>query len=71
MDVNLPDMNGIEATRRLRETIHGRDTPVIMITGHSHKDIVVESRRAGAVDFVVKPYDPQLLLGKVKASLRR
>ena len=45
--------------------------PVIMITGYSQKDVVVESRRAGAADFVVKPYDRVLLLDKVRAFLRR
>ena len=42
-----------------------------MITGYSQKDVVVESRRAGAADFVVKPYDRALLLDKVRAFLRR
>ena len=71
MDVNLPDMDGIETMRRLHGTRYGRRTPVIMITGYSQKDVVVESRRAGAADFVVKPYDRALLLDKVRAFLRR
>lgn len=71
MDVNLPDMDGIETMRRLHGTAYGSRTPVIMITGYSQKDVVVESRRAGAADFVVKPYDRAVLLDKVRAFLRR
>lgn len=71
MGVNLPDLDGIETMRRLHATPYGRWTPVIMITGYSQKDVVVESHRAGAADFVVKPYDRAVLLDKVRAFLRR
>ena len=69
MDFNLPDIDGVEATRRLKsiETISA--IPVIMITGQSGKDVVVESLKAGASDFVVKPFDKDVLLAKVRKFL--
>lgn len=69
MDVNLPDLNGIEVTRRLKMTDGFAGIPVIMLTGQSEKEVFVASRGAGAVDFVAKPFDRQILLGKVSKHL--
>lgn len=65
MDIMMPDMDGLEATRQLKTVPRLADIPVIMITGNSEKDIVTESLKAGATDFVVKPIDRQTLLEKV------
>ncbi len=65
MDVDLPDVDGIETTRRLRSIPPFVGIPVIMITGHSEKNVVVESLKAGASDFLVKPFDRDALLTKV------
>lgn len=69
MDVNLPDIDGIEATRRLKSVGQFAAVPVIMITGRSEKNVVVESLKAGAADFVVKPVDKDVLLTKVRNFL--
>lgn len=69
MDVNLPDLNGIEVTRRLKMTNGFAGIPVIMLTGQSQKEIFIASRGAGAVDFVAKPFDREILLGKVSKHL--
>lgn len=65
MDVQLPDVDGIEITRRLKASEFYRDIPVVMITGQSEKQVIVDSRAAGAVDFVVKPFERETLLKKV------
>ncbi|HEX3838099.1 MAG TPA: response regulator [Steroidobacteraceae bacterium] len=65
MDFKLPDMNGIEVTKRLKEDPRLAAIPVIMITGNSERDIVLGSRRIGAVDFIVKPVDRRVLLDKL------
>lgn len=70
MDVNLPDMNGIDVTRRLKADPLLAAIPVVMITGRSERDVVVESMKAGATDFVVKPYDRDVLLPKISGLLR-
>jgi len=65
MDVNLPDIDGIHATRRLKAAQAYAGIPVIMLTGQSEKQTIVQSLGAGAADFVVKPFDRDNLLQKV------
>jgi len=69
MDVSLPDVDGVETTRLLKSAAHFAPIPVIMITGVGGKSMVVESLKAGAADFVVKPLDKNVLLGKVRKAL--
>lgn len=69
MDVMLPDIDGVEATRRLKSVEQFADVPVIMITGQSGKDVVVDSLKAGAADFVVKPFDKSIVQAKIRKFL--
>lgn len=69
MDVNLGGIGGIETTRRLKASPHLANIPVIMVTGHSDKEVVVESLKAGAAGFIVKPVSREVLLAKVQALL--
>lgn len=69
MDIMMPNMNGMETTRRLKEVPEFAGTPVIMITGRSEEEMVVDSMKSGAVDFVVKPFDHNLLVAKIKHAL--
>jgi CheY-like chemotaxis protein len=69
MDFDLPDISGVEITRRMKAVEPFADIPVIMITGHSEKRVVVDSLRAGAADFVVKPFDPATVIAKVRKLL--
>ena len=69
MDISLPDLSGIETTRRIKALDAFATIPVVMITGHSKKDVVVESLKAGACDFVVKPFDKAILLKKLSTLL--
>ena len=70
MDVVLPDLDGVEITRRLKVQLQYASLPIVMITGHSDRQVVADSLRAGAVDFVVKPFDKQTLCSKVNKYLR-
>jgi PleD family two-component response regulator len=65
MDVSLPDLDGIEATRQLKSAARFSGIPVMMTTGVGGKEPVVESLKAGAADFVGKPIDKPMLLAKV------
>ena len=69
MDVELPDLNGVEVTRRLKAVEQFAEIPVIITTGHSQKAIVMESLTAGAADFLVKPFDRAHLLDKLRTFL--
>ncbi len=70
MDVVLPDLDGVEITRRLKVQLQYAAIPVVMITGHSDRQVLAESLLAGAVDFVVKPFDRKVLCSKVAKYLR-
>jgi two-component system response regulator FixJ len=68
-DVRMPGISGIELLRRLS----GMQVklPVIVITGHADVPLAVEAMKNGAVDFLEKPYDDELLLGSVRSALNR
>ncbi|MFC5344360.1 response regulator FixJ [Brevundimonas staleyi] len=67
-DVRMPDMDGTEVVRRLAE-IKGSSWPVIVITGHADVPMAVQMMKAGVVDFIEKPFDPNRLLEAVRGCL--
>ena len=66
MDINLPDVDGAAALRNVKSLASSANTAVVLISRHSKRDVVVDSIRAGAVDFVVKPVDKAVLLERVR-----
>lgn len=71
IDIRMPDMDGIETTRRLKTVPQFVALPVIMASGNSEGASVRDSMKAGATDLVVKPYDRDSILPKVARALRR
>lgn len=71
MDMMMPEMIGLETLRRLKASDLLTDIPVMMVTGQSDKALVVECLKAGAVDFVVKPLEGEVLLKKVERFLAK
>jgi CheY-like chemotaxis protein len=71
MDIEMPGMDGMQATRRIKADPRFADVPVIMITGHSGSDTVRDSFRSGAADFIVKPFDREKMIAKVAAAAGR
>ncbi|NDP47034.1 MAG: response regulator [Sulfuriferula multivorans] len=69
MDIMMPDLDGIETTRRLKTMPQYALVPVIMLTGKSEGAAVRDSIKAGAADFIVKPFDRDTLLAKVTHAL--
>lgn len=69
MDFHLLDTSGVEVTRRLKSTPLTAEIPVILITGNSTREVLLESHRAGAVDFMVKPFDRSRLLAGIARHL--
>lgn len=68
LDLGLPDVDGIDLCRRIR----GRsDVPIVIVTARSQVTERINGLRAGADDFVVKPYDVQELLARIEAVTRR
>ena len=67
LDVNLPYENGYDICRRIRELTR---TPVTFVTSRDTSADELMSIRAGGIDFVSKPYDPLILLEKIRRALR-
>lgn len=68
-DIRMPDMDGLELQRRLRA--NKIELPVIVITGHGDVALAVEAMKAGAVDFIEKPFDDEILLAAIRSALAR
>ena len=66
MDINMPTVDGVEATRRIKSVPQFQGIPVVMVTGLGTRDRVVESRQAGASEFLVKPVNSEALLQKLR-----
>jgi two-component system response regulator FixJ len=68
-DVRMPGISGIDLLRRMKEL--KITVPVIVITGHGDVALAVEAMKIGAVDFLEKPFDDEVLLASVEAALRQ
>ena len=68
-DVRMPEMSGIDLMRRLKEL--GITLPVIVMTGHGDVPLAVEAMKAGAADFIEKPFNDETMLTAVRAALAR
>ncbi|GAB4381539.1 MAG: hypothetical protein Kow00121_40320 [Elainellaceae cyanobacterium] len=69
LDVMMPDMDGYEVTRYIRQNFALSFVPILLVTAHEEAD-VVEGLNSGANDFIRKPVDFDELLARVKAFLR-
>jgi len=69
LDIRLPDTSGLELQKTLRE-MNDR-IPIIFITGHGDVPMSVQTMKAGAMDFLLKPFRDQDLLETIQAALRR
>lgn len=67
LDVRMPSMGGLHVQQALQE--RGITMPVIFVSGHADVPIVVRAFKAGAHDFIEKPYNQQLLLDSVQQAL--
>ena len=69
LDVMMPKMNGIEVLQKLRN--EGMKTPIMMLTAKAQKDDRITGFNAGADDYLPKPFEPDELICRVRAMLRR
>ena len=68
-DWNMPEMNGIEFVRALRQMDGKQHLPVLMVTTNAAKDDIVEALRAGVTNYVVKPFTSDIIKEKIEAVL--
>jgi FixJ family two-component response regulator len=68
LDVNLPDLDGLELQRRIADRA---DLPIIFITGHGDIPMTVRAMKAGAIEFLTKPFQPKMLLSAIEGAIER
>jgi len=68
-DVNMPGMDGITLTRQLRQLATYRFTPILLLTTESGQDKKLEGKAAGATGWLVKPFNPEILMATIKKVL--
>ena len=69
LDIRMPGMDGLEVQQALQEK--GVSLPVIIMTGHGDVTLAVKAMKAGAVDFIEKPFEKDSLLGSLEEGYRR
>ncbi|MCF6285185.1 MAG: response regulator [Candidatus Hydrogenedentes bacterium] len=69
MDWNMPNMLGIDAVRKIRE--NGKTMPIIMVTTEAEKSRVIDALKAGAQNYVIKPFEPATIVTKIQGVLAK
>ncbi|HYS06036.1 MAG TPA: response regulator [Candidatus Dormibacteraeota bacterium] len=69
LDVSLPGLNGLELQKRI--AVERTDMPIIFITGYGDVPMTVQAMKAGAVEFLTKPFGDEMLLGAIRNALER
>jgi FixJ family two-component response regulator len=67
VDIRMPKMSGLELQAKLKEEEY--DVPIIFITAHGDARMRIQAMRRGAVEFLAKPFDHQLLLKRIRTAL--
>lgn len=71
MDLSLPVVDGVEATRQIKSDPDSKNAHVIALTGHSEKEHTENARKAGATSFIIKPCLPDDLVKEINRILNR
>jgi len=69
MDWNMPNMLGIDALKAIREL--GKTMPIIMVTTEAEKSRVLEALKSGATNYIIKPFEPNTIVGKIQEVLNK
>jgi FixJ family two-component response regulator len=69
LDISLPDLNGLELQKLIAS--ERTDMPIIFITGHGDVPMTVQAMKAGAVEFLTKPFDDEVLLSAIGHAIKR
>ena len=69
MDWNMPNMLGIDAVKAIRQ--NGKKMPIIMVTTEAEKSRVLDAIKAGASNYIIKPFDPASIVAKIQETLAK
>jgi FixJ family two-component response regulator len=69
LDISLPDLNGLELQKLIAS--ERTDMPIIFITGYGDVPMTVQAMKGGAVEFLTKPFDDEILLSAIRHAIRR
>ena len=69
-DVNMPNMGGLDFVKKVKESITTRFIPVLILTTESQETMKMEGKKAGAAGWIVKPYQPEQLIGVVQRFVK-
>jgi FixJ family two-component response regulator len=69
LDISLPDLNGLELQKLIAS--ERTDMPIIFITGHGDVPMTVQAMKGGAVEFLTKPFDDEVLLNAIRHAIKR
>ncbi|MFO0875166.1 MAG: response regulator transcription factor [Phycisphaerales bacterium] len=71
LDLMLPDLDGLEVCRRLKQNVDTRSIPIVMVSAKGEEADIVAGIELGAEDYVTKPFSPKVLMARMKNVLRR
>jgi CheY-like chemotaxis protein len=69
LDIEMPDMSGFEVLEFIKKLPDIKDIPVIFVTSHVSTELITKALKSGAKDYIMKPFEPEVLLRKVYAAL--
>ncbi len=70
-DVMMPEMNGLEVCRNLKNDINTSHIPIVLLTARTQNEQIIEGLAAGADDYLIKPFDPRIVSLKISNLIRR
>ena len=71
LDLMLPDIDGLDVTRSLKNDLNTKDIPIVMLTAKGEEADIVIGLELGADDYITKPFSPRILVARIRAVLRR
>ena len=71
LDIEMPEMNGFETLKEIKNVTTSSPSPVIMLTSRNTKNAIFQAIKEGAADYIVKPVNTETLIAKVNKNLKK
>ena len=70
MDINMPDLDGYETMRRIKQNPDNADIPIIFLTSDSDRSSEIKGLQMGAMDFIRKPIEPEIMRSRIEKTIQ-